>query len=274
MLYGRGSLTATPTGTGLSGRSFTLQLENPDPIASVVAIEIEGRPEVVKAPVVTGDAMFVQDVGVTIAQPVASVVTTYTIDGSTPTAASPKVTGPIRIASSCVLHNASFRGDQRVTPVVAYPLQQVTPLPPVKVRATAAGLRRETFAVDWQRIPDALDGVTAITTDTAATIELPPNVGERTAVVFHGVLDVPADAVYRFCLRSDDGSKLWLDGQLVVDNDGLHGSKEVRGSVALAAGHHSIRLVWFNATGGADLGLTWAGPGQAFAAVPAAGLRH
>jgi alpha-L-fucosidase len=274
ILHGRGSVHPGRTNFGFAN-DYSLHLEQPDPIATVVAVEIEGRPDVVQAPTVTTETdQFVDDIEVTIHQPSPSVVTTYTLDGSLPTAASARVAGPIRVASTCVLHTASFRGTAQATAVVAHALTKVVPLPPVKVRATAAGLRRELLAADWQRIPDALDDLVATTTDTATTVALPTDVGERTAIVFHGVVDVPADAVYRFVLRSDDGSKLWLDGQLVVDNDGLHGSREARGSIALGQGQHSIRLVWFNATGGSDLGLTWAAPGQPFTPLPVAALRH
>src|SRR5262245_34772825 len=37
-----------------------------------------------------------------------------------------------------------------------------------------------------------------------------------------GVLRVPKDGRYTFYLESDDGSRLFLDGQQVVNNDGQH----------------------------------------------------
>jgi hypothetical protein len=61
--------------------------------------------------------------------------------------------------------------------------------------------------------------------------------------------------VYTFALTSDDGSRLFIDGEVVVDNDGLHGAEERRGDIALAAGWHAIRVEWFNKSGGAELVL-------------------
>ena len=40
------------------------------------------------------------------------------------------------------------------------------------------------------------------------------------AYLFFGYIDVPADGIWSFALRNDDGSALWIDGICVVDNDG------------------------------------------------------
>lgn len=43
---------------------------------------------------------------------------------------------------------------------------------------------------------------------------------ENVAAVFSGWLHTPASGAYAFTLESDDGSRLLLDGSLVVDNGG------------------------------------------------------
>ncbi|SMF03221.1 PA14 domain-containing protein [Pseudobacteriovorax antillogorgiicola] len=51
-----------------------------------------------------------------------------------------------------------------------------------------------------------------------------------------------------FCqikLRSDDGAKLYMDQQLLIDNDGIHPTKAVTESVFLDAGFHDFRLDYF-----------------------------
>ncbi len=50
---------------------------------------------------------------------------------------------------------------------------------------------------------------------------------------------------YKFRLISDDGSKLWLDRQLIIDNDGVHGSHSKSASVMLHKGKHQIRVDYF-----------------------------
>ena len=152
---------------------------------------------------------------------------------------------------------------------------KVEPLPPVEPVANNQGLRFAKLSmVEWTKIPDDRNALVVDTWGTTAAVALPKNPGEHVALRYQGFLDVGDDELYRFALSSDDGSKLWIGGQLVVDNDGLHGSIEKRGAIALGAGLHAIEVVWFNATGGAELELRWAAPGQAFVEVPKAALRH
>lgn len=48
-----------------------------------------------------------------------------------------------------------------------------------------------------------------------------------------------------FRLTSDDGAQLFIDDQLVVDNDGLHEPITRDGSVELSAGRLRLRIVYF-----------------------------
>lgn len=68
-----------------------------------------------------------------------------------------------------------------------------------------------------------------------------------------------------FQLSSDDGSRLWVDGQEIIDNDGPHGMSPKEAEIALRAGYHPIRLDYFQGGGGRGIVLKWArfggGPG-------------
>jgi hypothetical protein len=79
--------------------------------------------------------------------------------------------------------------------------------------------------------------------------------------VFDGYYWAFIDGLYTFTTESDDGSKLYIGDELVVDNDGLHGMESRSGSIALAAGHHRIRIEFFERGGGAGLIASIAGPG-------------
>jgi len=50
---------------------------------------------------------------------------------------------------------------------------------------------------------------------------------------------------YRFALTSDDGSRLYIDDQMAVDNDGIHPADTKFGTVDLAGGIHKIRVQYF-----------------------------
>ncbi|WP_443032121.1 ricin-type beta-trefoil lectin domain protein [Streptomyces sp. CA-278952] len=85
-----------------------------------------------------------------------------------------------------------------------------------------------------------------------------------------GNLDVAAAGSHTFRLTSDDGSRLYIDDQLVIDHDGLHGSELPKdGTVSLTAGVHSLRIEHFEAGGGQQITLAWKPPGATgFSLVP------
>lgn len=64
------------------------------------------------------------------------------------------------------------------------------------------------------------------------------------------VILIPAGGTYGVSTASDDGSKLWIDGVLVVDNDGLHGTDTVTAEVELAMGAHTVIAGMFEKGGG------------------------
>lgn len=77
-----------------------------------------------------------------------------------------------------------------------------------------------------------------------------------------GLLHVPETGSWRFFLDSDDGSRLHIDGEQVIDNDGLHGPVTQEGAVRLAAGVHTIEVEFFELYGGSHLRLEWALEGK------------
>ncbi|MFI5934005.1 family 16 glycoside hydrolase [Actinoplanes sp. NPDC051494] len=99
--------------------------------------------------------------------------------------------------------------------------------------------------------------------------------GQEDNFVTHALanLTAPAAGAYLFRLTSDDGSKLWLDDNLVVDNDGLHGAEPRDGTVTLTAGVHALRVEYFERGGGQQLTLAWQPPGAGdVTLVPASAL--
>ncbi|HEY3886173.1 MAG TPA: OmpA family protein [Vicinamibacterales bacterium] len=65
------------------------------------------------------------------------------------------------------------------------------------------------------------------------------------AIDYQGSIFVPVAGEYGFRLSSDDGSKLYLDGKVVVDDDGVHGMTDQTGSATLTQGDHPFRLSYF-----------------------------
>jgi hypothetical protein len=87
------------------------------------------------------------------------------------------------------------------------------------------------------------------------------------------LLRVPVTSDYTLSLTSDDGVRLWLDNQLLINDWNPHAPKENRVSVHLDAGRaYSLRIEYFNRAGGASISLAWARPGVAMETIPSSAL--
>lgn len=257
--------------------SFTIKLPKSPPLAhaNVIAVDVQGSPRPYRAPLVVADSdHFVGRLRVDLSPQGEPAELRYTLDGSSPTASSAEWRGPLELTQSTRLRASAFYMSYAGGNEIDRTFTRLEPLPPTKQRATQPGLRVERFAGDFSNVPDDLDARQPDATTTTPTITLPANVGERVLLRHRGVLAVPKDGLYHFVLTSDDGSVLRIDGQTVVDHDGLHGPTEKRGTIALMAGDHTFDLVWFNRTGGATLALQWHAHGAKPAAIDAAALRH
>ena len=84
---------------------------------------------------------------------------------------------------------------------------------------------------------------------------------EKFGFVFEGTIDCPKDGKYTFVISSDDGSMLLLNDEVLVDNDGVHGTKSMKGTAELKAGKHKIEVRYFEKGGGENLFVSWTGPG-------------
>jgi RNase P/RNase MRP subunit p29 len=62
---------------------------------------------------------------------------------------------------------------------------------------------------------------------------------------------------YRFSIRVDDGARLWIDGQLVINDWNVGGERVVSAVQGLGAGWHDLRLEYFEHTGDAVVQLWW-----------------
>lgn len=88
---------------------------------------------------------------------------------------------------------------------------------------------------------------------------------------FLGHIVVPISGEITFYLRSDDGSQLFINGEMVIDNDGLHGTEGFPGdpgTITLEAGAHTIEATQFERGGGDSLFVNWSAGGQPARPVP------
>lgn len=218
-------------------------------------------------------ATFLGSVDVTVASAAAIGDLRYTTDGTLPSAASPRYTGPIHLTDSATILVASATPGGISMRTVERRFERLIEAEASHPKATAPGLAWACFHAEppgYEKIAD-LNGLKPFATGTATAFDLSRcGRSENFGMVFTGWLDVPADGLYTFSLSSDDGSQLWLDGRLLVNADGLHqADPPVEGEAALKAGKHALRIPFIQAAGGFSLALAWQGPGLPRQSIPA-----
>ncbi|MFC1500419.1 alpha-L-fucosidase [Candidatus Zixiibacteriota bacterium] len=256
--------------------SLSLPVGMPDADCTVVVLEVKGAPIVYEAPAIEADAtILVNPLAVSLTTRSSGLELRYTIDGSDPDAESILYKGPFTISSTTTIRARSFHAGEPVSAVTEQIFTQVDPEPAVALSGARDGLTIDEYHGNWDALPD-FDALRRIRRGTSADVSLPdePERVEYVGYRYSGYIGIPHDDVYLFTLVSDDGSRMLIDGEVVVDNDGLHGSQGLVGTVPLAAGAHEIVVEWFNKTGGAELALLFAPAGEQAARVPASFFKH
>jgi len=123
---------------------------------------------------------------------------------------------------------------------------------------------------DISRVPLSMGGFKKFGATVVPTVDIKTVAGFKSLIpsipdtyfvwVFTGTLTVVTPGRYYLCTMSDDGSNLYIDNIKVVDNDGLHGDKQVCSERDLVAGQYRMNAVGFNAGSGASMQVTYKGP--------------
>jgi len=137
---------------------------------------------------------------------------------------------------------------------------------------SVSGIDYKYYQGGWSMIPD-FSTMTPVATGTVSNFDITPALqADHFGFRFTGYLNVPTDGIYTFYTTSDDGSKLYIGGTMVVKNDSLHSAIEKLGQIGLKAGKHPIRVDYFERTGSQVLSVSYAGPGISKQLIPAASL--
>ena len=136
--------------------------------------------------------------------------------------------------------------------------------------ASAASISRPGLHYDYyeksvNKLPDfkAIKAVESGRTDRV-TLDVPARLERKRKnkylLRFRGELVVPEAGDYTLFIASDDGSRFFLDGELLIDNDGTHGTTEKSARLELSRGAHEVEIQFFEKGGGAELKMAWSGP--------------
>ncbi|MEL6592082.1 MAG: PA14 domain-containing protein, partial [Bacteroidota bacterium] len=107
------------------------------------------------------------------------------------------------------------------------------------------GLKYRYYNGTWNNLPD-FSTLTPSDSGVVSNLDISVrNDNSYYGFVYEGYIYLRSSGLYTFYTTSDDGSKLWINGQEVVNNDGLHGARERSGQINLTAGLHAVEIHFF-----------------------------
>lgn len=140
--------------------------------------------------------------------------------------------------------------------------------------ADQLGTSRPGLAVAYYDLPGAeqlpdFSTLTPYARDYLPEINFPRGYGffatsgrvEYVGAVFHAHVRIPETGYYTLSVESDDGSRLSLGDEVLIENDGVHGMTERAAGRALEQGWHRLTVEFFEQTGTQGLITRIEGPG-------------
>lgn len=197
---------------------------------------------------------FPENLTATLSTETDGAVIRYTLDGSEPTVNSARYSAPLHMKEAAVIKARAFKkglAPGRTTTEVANVLD------PQK-----HGAEVEYYEGVWDSIPD-FESLTPVRTGSTVRLDLKAadHRDNEFGYLIRGRLHIPALSTYTFYATSDDGSRIVINGDVIVDNDGLHAPETKSGSVRLQAGFADFEAMFFEKGGGESFSVEFEGPG-------------
>ncbi|HLX69206.1 MAG TPA: PA14 domain-containing protein, partial [Verrucomicrobiae bacterium] len=272
-LYSSSQLSRDTVGSGIKMTTPTVA-NGKVYVGSQYALSIYGLTAFISTPVISPNgASFTNSVMVTITDTTPGVTIYYTLDGTTPTTSSTLYTGPFSVTTTANLQAIAFKSGAVNSGVASASF----------INTAAVGNGNGLLGQYWTN--------TTGTAFTNASFSTPPTLIRTDAVVnfnwsttgpdssigqsnftarWTGSVQPQYSETYTFTVVSDDGARLWVNGQLLVDNWVAHSSATTNsGSITLNAQQfYNIRLDYFQQSSNAVVQLFWSSPSTAQSIVP------
>lgn len=178
----------------------------------------------------------------------------YTTDGSIPQANSAKYIAPFTVSESTNFSFRSFRPDGSGSEVYKAEFRKESYSKAYEGAFAGDGIVLKEYESKSKKCAE-IKNSKLVKESKVESMEMPKDFKGFAGLIFEGYFEVPADGVYTFEIASNDGSMLYVDGAMVVDNDGPHGNKAKTGQKALAKGWHKMVAEYFDLDSGGNFSV-------------------
>ena len=220
------------------------------------------------------DVSFLKTMEIEIVSNDPNAVIKYTLDGSEPDENSKVYSKSIELTKTVTVKAKAFVKGMFPGYTISREFRKIDLQSAIKVIGLKPGLKyeyKEAYALkfsDTDEYPVLKTGIVPkFTIEKAGDAEV-------FSYSYEGYLKVPESGVYTIYSESNDGSLLYIDDKLLIDNDMHHKVQERFMKVGLAAGFHKIKLQYFQMGGGKALRVSWKSQNMKKQEIPASKLFH
>ena len=165
-------------------------------------------------------------------------------------------TNPIEIRKTTTIRARFYRSDGVMSSVAESTFSRAEPRK-YGVRTLNLGVSYRYYEGSWSSLPNFAN-LKVLKTGISDDFNL--TMADKTdgyALAFTGYLDIEEPGLYTFETTSDDGSALFVDRKLIVDNNGIHAPITKSGEVELSKGWKKIEVFFFEGGGGEVLNVKY-----------------
>ena len=233
----------------------------------------ELEPIVTSPYVVTASKLFLEESIVAMNCDTEGAIIYYTLDGRDPDKRGIMYSEPFSIDRTTTIKMIANKGEKASLPASAsfkkalfYQVKDPGQLKP--------GINYSFYSGTF-RLVNEMNELEPEKTGIISTFSLEPKESETFfGFDFKAYLQIPKDGLYTFYLKTNDGGKMFLTEELIINNDGLHPAVERSKTLALKKGFYPIHVKYFQEGGSNLLKLSWKGSDIEKQEIPESVLFH
>lgn len=195
----------------------------------------------------------------------------YTLDGSIPAVESKELSSPVKISEPSLLKMALFSPSGVRGEIYTLNFKPTILKKAAEVDNLKSGLSCGFYDKYYKNTKEIQGEANEVF--TVPNVQAPKETASF-GLKLKGYIDVPETGVYSFFFTCDDGGVLYVNGEVVVDNDGQHSSVLKSGQAALGKGLHAFDLDFLEAGGGYTLQLQYSFNNGQVKAIPDSWFKH